>query len=200
MKNAVFVSVLMLVTACTSFGGPGRGSGSPGYIEKGESLYDGKRFAKLVPASLFDVDNTPGVFRIGLVWDERYGDRLHMIAAFPLGKVTSTTELSQSTKTISLEIDGKAIILPRVKNSIKIVEDHSIGKEYAANIKYKISRQTIKSMLSATRVVFRLQAASKIYKGDLFVPARAKNYYADVSYTAINGLKRFYKEIWGEKK
>lgn len=144
MRSILFVFVLTLTTACNTLDGPGRRPGSPGYIEKGESLYDGKRFVKLVPGSLFDADNTPGVFRLGLVWDERYGDHLHLIVTFPLGKVTSTSELRKSTGTLSLKIDGEKSALPRLKNSIKIVEDGSISKEHGVNIKYKISRQTIK--------------------------------------------------------
>lgn len=200
MRSILFVFVLTLTTACNTLDGPGRRPGSPGYIEKGESLYDGKRFVKLVPGSLFDADNTPGVFRLGLVWDERYGDHLHLIVTFPLGKVTSTSELRKSTGTLSLKIDGEKSALPRLKNSIKIVEDGSISKEHGVNIKYKISRQTIKTMLSSKSVVLRLDTPGKVYEGRLHVPAKAQNYYKDVNYTAISGLKRFYKEIWGEKK
>lgn len=200
MKNTMFVIVLMLATACNSLDGPRRGPGSPGYIEKGESLYDGKRFAKLVPGSLFDADNTPGVFRLGLIWDERYGDNLHLIAAFPLGKVTSTSELRKSTEILTVKIDGKKVTLPRVKDSIQIIEDNTISKEHEANIKYKISRQTVKLLLSSKHVVLTLNTPGKVFEGRLHVPAKARNYYEDVYYTALSGLKRFYKEIWGERK
>lgn len=200
MKNLMFVVVLILVTACSAMDGFGRGPDSAGYVETGASLYDGKKYVRLVPGSLFDADNTPSVFRVGMLWDERYGDQLHLIAAFPLGKVTSTSELSKSTAILKIKIDGKVVILPRVKDSISLKEEHFLGKEYGASIKYKVTRKTIDSMLSSSKVVFRLDAANLHFEGGLHVPAKVKNNYGNVFYTAISGLKRFYTEVWGKQK
>lgn len=196
MKNILFVVALMLLTACQIINGPA----SPGDIETGESMYDGSRFARLVPGSLFDADNTPAVFRVGMIWDERYGDQLQLIVTVPLGKSTPVSELSKNTGKLSVKIDDKEMSLSRVKGSIVVKEVTTINKEYEAYIKYKISRQTIESMLSASSVVFRLNAANRSYEGNLYVAAGAPNRYKRVEYTAINGLKRFYKEILGGKK
>lgn len=196
MKKLLFVTALMLLTACQAL----NGSGSPGYIERGESLYDGSRFAKLIPGSLFDADNTPSVFRVGLIWDERYGDNLHLIVTVPMGKTVSISELSKSTDRLKVKIAGKEMSLRRVKGSITIQEVNTMNKEYEANIKYKITRQTLESMLASKRVVFRLHAANKSYAGNLYVSTGVQNRYKDVDYTAISGIKRFYKEIWGKQK
>ncbi len=200
IRNILFVIVLILMTACHSLDSAGHRPGTAGFISSGESPYDKKKFAMLAPGSLFDEDNTPGVFKLGLIWDQRYGDDLKLIAAFPLGMTTSTSELSKNTDVLEVEVEGKKFTLPRVKDSIEIKESNAIIKEYGASIKYKITRQVIKLMLSSENVVFTLDAGNKVYKGHLHVPASERNYYRDVYYTAVSGMTRFYEKIWGNAK
>ena len=188
-----------MMTACTLLDGVGHRPGTPGYISKGESQYDGKRFVMLQPASLFDLDNTPSVFRIGLLWDERYADDLQIIVAFPLGEITSTSELASRTEALKINIDGKNISLKRVQGSIMIKEDNTLIKEHEANIKYEINKKMIKSMIAAKQVLFRLDTASKVYDGNLHLQDNKQNHYTNAYYTAENAIKRFYDEVWGQK-
>jgi len=198
MKMSLYIITFMLLTAGNAFAGIGHEHTASGDIASGESYYDGKRFAWLEPGSLFDNDNSPGLFKVGLVWDERYADKLHLIVNFPLGKSMSPTELGKKTGVLKLDMDGKKSELPRVVGSVVIKEEGGFGKEVKTYIRFEVTRQIIKSMLSSKQVHFELDAASKVYKGNLYVPAQVKNYYQDAKYTAINGMKRFYKEVWGD--
>jgi len=198
MKNILIVMGLLLSFIGNSFAGDDDNL-SPGEIRKGSSPYDGKRFAWMEPGSLFDKDNSPGLFRIGAVWDERHGEKLHIIVNFPVGKSLSPTELAKTTGVLKVKIADKDIELNRVVGSVLIKEEGGISREVKTYIRFDATREILKSILSSNKVSFRLDAANKVYEGNLDVPTGVKNYYKDVKYTAINGLKAFYEEAWGSK-
>ncbi len=171
---------------------------SPGSLLTGKAVYDGKRYAMLSPASLFDADNTPSVFRLGMVWDERYGDAMHFIVTFPIPEQVSMDDLKKSAETFEIKIDGKSKKLERVKNSIILrQESGAFSKTYDAEIRYVGSRQLVETMLKAGNVEFFLHVGLKKYKTTLKAKSKGKDHKEDREYTAINGLQRFHKAAWG---
>lgn len=172
---------------------------SPGHLWTGKAVYDAKRFAKLYPGSLFDADSSPGVFRLGMVWDERYGDEIKFIVTFPITGEVSMDDLKKSADTFVITLDGKETKPERIRNSIILRQKTKVfSKEYEAEISYLSSRKFLESMLAATDVNFKINVVATKYSASLKVKDKARLHYHDAEYTAINGIKRFHKAVWGE--
>lgn len=201
MRNFGLGIMFLLLSGCVGVTGSGKTEGSAGYLQVGKSVYDGKKYAKLFPGSLFDADDSPSVFRLGLAWDERYGDKVHLLVTFPLHGAMSISDLERSADSLKMKIDGKEVKLERVKNSVLLKEENIIAsREFGAEIRYAGSRSLVESMLAARNVVLQLNAANRLYEGSLKLAAKKKNYYVNAEYTAINGMQRFYQAVWGKGK
>ena len=170
----------------------------PGNLLLGKAVYDGKRYALLSPGSLFDADSSPSAFRVGVVWDERYGEELRLIITFPISEQVNMDDLKNSADTFDIKIDGKSVKLPRVKNSIILHKESGVfSKSYDAEIRYTGSKQLVEKILAAGKVEFNVQVLLKKHSASLKVTSKKQEHFHDRDYTAINGLKRFYKSVWG---
>ena len=174
---------------------------SPGRLLTGKAVYDAKRFAKLFPASLFDKDNSPSLFRLGIVWDERYGDEVKLIVTFPITGEVSMEDLKKSAGSFQIRLDGKPTKPERVRNSIILRQKTKVfSKEYEAEISYLSSRKYVEALLAAELVEFEFHILAKSYETTLKVTDKARVHYHDANYTAINGFKRFQKAVWERMK
>lgn len=201
MKGLSLGLLSLLLAACIVAAPPGKTAGGEGYLQTGKSVYDGKRYAKLFPGSLFDADDRPGVFRLGLAWDERYDQNLHLIVSFPLQGSMSIEDIKRSAGSLKVKIDGKEIKLSRATNSVVLKEENIIiTREFNAEIRYAGSKELIESMLAARNVVLQLNAINRMYEGSLRSTGKGRGYYTDVGYMAINGIQRFHKAVWGDNK
>ena len=172
---------------------------SPGNLVTGKAVYDAKRFAMLTPASLFDKDNSPSVFRLGMVWDERYGDEVRLIVTFPITGEVSMDDLQKSAGSFVITVDGKQQKTEKVKGSIILRQKTRVfSKEYEAEIRYQGSRELLQALLKSKQAGFSYILLTKTFATELRVTDKARAHYHDAEYTAINGLNRFYKAAWGE--
>lgn len=193
--------IVVLLGGCIAVGGSGKTEGSAGYLQVGKSVYDGKLYAKLFPGSLFDADDRPSVFRLGLAWDERHGDKVHLILSFPLHGEMSIADLKHSAGSLKMKIDGREVKLARAKNSVILKEENIlVSREFGAEIRYQGSKTLLESMLAARNVVLQLTAANRIYEGSLRATSKGRAYYANVGYMAINGIQRFQQVAWVKPK
>ncbi|MDH5445031.1 MAG: hypothetical protein OEY52_05700 [Gammaproteobacteria bacterium] len=193
------LSVLFLFLVTTNISQALEGD-TPGKLIKGKAVYDGKRYVLLHPASLFDADSSPSTFRLGVVWDERYGEELRLIIQFPISEQTNMEDLKKSAGTFEISIDGKPEQLTRVKDSIILNRESGVfSKTYDAEIRFTGSRKLLKKILSASNVQFSVNVLLKKHQATLKVTSKSQENFHNREYTAIHGLKRFYKAVWGEE-
>lgn len=172
---------------------------SAGSLLTGKAVYDEMRYALLYPASLFDLDNSPSVFRLGLVWDERNGDEMRFIVNVPISEQVRMDDLKKSADTFKVVIDGREVKLTRVKNSILRKELGGFSKTYEAEIRYTGSKKLVDQMLAAKNVEFSITVLMKKFLATLKIGGKNQSLHKK-DYVAINGMKRFRHAAWGDAK
>ena len=196
-----FIQVLILVLVSFTFVTPIQAGidEKPGKLLTGNAVYDEKRYALLYPASLFDADGTPSVFRLGMVWDERNGDDIRFIITFPISEQVRLDDLKKSADSFTVKIDGVTEKLERVRNSVVRKQQSEVfSKSYEGEIRYAGSKKLLDKMLAAKNVEFFIQVMMKKYSAMLRVTDKKLLYLHDKEYTAINGMQRFKNGIWGK--
>lgn len=196
MKDIMILLFTLAIAGCAIIKESSYHAGAPGYLDVQMSEKDKIKHVYLKPASLFDSDDSVGVFRLGFFWMPKMGDAVDFIVSIPVEWDSDFELIKNNIRDLLIVIGNKKIHLKKAKNAFTVKEkDIVIRKEYRVQYRYRGSKKLLVSMIGGGNVNVQLSTPDKLYVGQFDLNGKYRERYKSNRHNAYNGASRFVKAI-----